>query len=100
MLLANLDMRIDSAVSRHVLPEPKRLAAVRTLLVAFGALFALVALVSTVNGDWAFAALYGVLAGWVAVCIRRFLSHTAANTNRLRDQSRSVVNGVRVSRTG
>jgi hypothetical protein len=54
MLIANLDMRIDSAVSRHLLPEPKRRAAVRTLLLAFGALFALVALCRPGSGfRWA-----------------------------------------------
>jgi hypothetical protein len=74
--MANFDVRIDSAVTRHLLPEPKRLAAVRALLLVFTALFALVALVSMVSGDWPFAALYTVLAAWTVVCLRRLLAST------------------------
>jgi len=81
MLTANLDGRVDRAVSRHLLPEPKRVTALRGFLLAFTALFALVALVSSVGGDWVFAAFYGVLTAWTVVCVRRFLPKIPTRTS-------------------
>ncbi len=57
------------------------MTALRGLLLAFSALFALVALVSSVGGDWLFAAFYGVLTAWTVVCVKRFLPKSRTRTS-------------------
>ncbi|HET6910254.1 MAG TPA: hypothetical protein VFH54_13000 [Mycobacteriales bacterium] len=72
--MLNLDERVGSAVGSYLREDPKRLSASRLLTLAFAGLFALATLVCLLDGEWGFAAVYGLITAGIWLFVRRFLT--------------------------